>query len=407
MILHKIWAWRADHGNAGAVGWTVNTAAHGVVVNGSNVTALGLAVEHYQQAQVLWNGNGGETIFYQSELPYDPPSPSAWMNGSANGYPSYVVANGVCSHAAYGLGIYSYFNQGVNIVEDNAMTVPNVTGVNVTDVGTVFLGGSGQITHVIDGTGGLASSANAGTLVPVPSYVGSGTCTVTPPPAPAAPPNFQAVDEPAQGSNPNPYVSLTWNASATAGVTYTVYRGMGSATPVSIQSGITATNFNDMTVAGSTSYTYYVEAVTSAGTSSSPSNEVTLATGASQVGAPTNLTAVASGTQVNLKWTASSTSGVTYTVYRAVGSGAASSLATGLTGTSYSDATVTSGTTYSYDVVAVNSGGAASGASNTVTLTAGSASAGSDVVAIDAGSTTAVSNFVADTDFSGGHPARA
>ena len=32
-----IWAWRADHGNPGTVGWTVNTAAHGLVVNGGNV----------------------------------------------------------------------------------------------------------------------------------------------------------------------------------------------------------------------------------------------------------------------------------------------------------------------------------------------------------------------------------
>jgi hypothetical protein len=56
-----LWAWRADHGTG--VGWTLNTANHGVVVNGDRVTALGLFVEHYQKEQVLWNGNSGETIF--------------------------------------------------------------------------------------------------------------------------------------------------------------------------------------------------------------------------------------------------------------------------------------------------------------------------------------------------------
>ncbi len=167
-ILDDIWAWRADHG-AGA-GWTLNTADHGVVVNGDRVTALGLAVEHYQKEQVLWNGNDGETIFYQSELPYDPPSQSAWMDGAANGYPSYVVTNLVGAHQAYGLGIYSFFSQGINIVEDNAMTVPNTPGISVHDVGTVFLSGSGQITHVIDGVGATANSSNAGTLNPVVSY---------------------------------------------------------------------------------------------------------------------------------------------------------------------------------------------------------------------------------------------
>ena len=168
VITDDIWAWRADHG-AGA-GWTLNKADHGVVVNGDRVTALGLAVEHYQKEQVLWNGNRGETIFYQSELPYDPPSQAAWMDGAANGYPSYVVTGLANTHQAHGLGIYSFFNQGINIVEDNAMTVPTVPGVSVQDVGTVFLSGNGQITHVISGVGGTANSTNGGTLQPVVSY---------------------------------------------------------------------------------------------------------------------------------------------------------------------------------------------------------------------------------------------
>ncbi|MBA2391240.1 MAG: adenylyl cyclase, partial [Ktedonobacteraceae bacterium] len=79
VILDNIWAWRADHGNPNTVGWTVNTAATGVIVNGNNVTAYGLAVEHYQQYEVIWNGNGGTDIFFQNEMPYDPPSQAAWM----------------------------------------------------------------------------------------------------------------------------------------------------------------------------------------------------------------------------------------------------------------------------------------------------------------------------------------
>jgi hypothetical protein len=147
---------------------------HGLVVNGDNVTALGLFVEHYEKEQVLWNGNGGETIFYQSELPYDPPIQSAWMNGSANGYPSYVVSDGVTTHQAYGLGIYSFFDptrdNGNFIIEDNAMTVPVVPGVTVHDAGTVFLSGTGEITHVINGTGATVSKANPGVVSPVVTY---------------------------------------------------------------------------------------------------------------------------------------------------------------------------------------------------------------------------------------------
>src|SRR3954453_16298946 len=58
-IIDHIWAWRADHGSG--VGWTVNTADTGLIVNGQNVTAYGLFVEHYQKNEVLWNGNGGRT----------------------------------------------------------------------------------------------------------------------------------------------------------------------------------------------------------------------------------------------------------------------------------------------------------------------------------------------------------
>ena len=44
VILDDIWAWRADHG--AGVGWTSNTADTGLIVNGNDVTAYGLAVEH-------------------------------------------------------------------------------------------------------------------------------------------------------------------------------------------------------------------------------------------------------------------------------------------------------------------------------------------------------------------------
>ena len=171
VIVDDVWAWRADHGaTAGSTGWTVNPGAHGLVVNGDDVTALGLAVEHYEKEQVLWRGNGGETIFYQSELPYDVPSQAAWMDGAANGYPSYVVANGVTTHQAYGVGVYSFFNQGLPIVEDNAIAVPAASGVAVHDAGTVFLNGSGQMTHVVDGVGATANQGNGGVLQPVVVY---------------------------------------------------------------------------------------------------------------------------------------------------------------------------------------------------------------------------------------------
>jgi hypothetical protein len=97
-IIDHIWAWRADHGSG--VGWTVNTADQGLIVNGQNVTAYGLFVEHYQKYEVTWNGNGGRTYFFQNEMPYDPPNQATWRTG-ANGYAAYKVADGVTSHEGW------------------------------------------------------------------------------------------------------------------------------------------------------------------------------------------------------------------------------------------------------------------------------------------------------------------
>jgi hypothetical protein len=152
-LVDDIWAWRADHGNAGTVGWTVNTAQHGLVVNGNNVLATGLFVEHYQNYDVQWLGNGGETIFFQNEMPYDPPTQAAWMNGSSDGYAAYEVGPNVTTHQAYGLGSYCYFNVNPAVVADHAFEAPAVSGVQLHDLLTVSLGNVGVIEHVVNETG--------------------------------------------------------------------------------------------------------------------------------------------------------------------------------------------------------------------------------------------------------------
>jgi hypothetical protein len=171
VILDDIWAWRADHGTG--VGWTSNVSDHGLIVNGDNVTALGLMVEHHEKNQVLWNGEGGETIFYQSELPYDVPSQSAWMNNGVDGYASYAVSSSVTSHLAYGLGVYSLFKDAP-IVETSAITVPNVTGVLVTDAMTWFIADMGSITHIVNNVGAAVNSSNKTSFLTSYGSAGSG-----------------------------------------------------------------------------------------------------------------------------------------------------------------------------------------------------------------------------------------
>ena len=163
-----LWLWRADHGNSGTVGWTTNTAANGLVVNGANATFYGLAVEHYQAVQSQWNANGGADYFYQSEMPYDPPSQSSWMDGSSDGYPSINVASGVTSFKGYGLGVYCYFDVNSSVQSANAITAPNLSAVSFNDMVTVSLGGVGTIDNIINGVGGTVNSSN--TVADLGSY---------------------------------------------------------------------------------------------------------------------------------------------------------------------------------------------------------------------------------------------
>ena len=157
-IVDDIWGWRADHGNSGTVGWTVNTADNGMIVNGNNVIATGLFIEHYQKYEVTWNGQNGKIIFFQNEMPYDPPNQAAWMNGSTNGYAAIKVANSVTTFEGWGLGSYCFFNVNNTVNSARAYEAPAVAGVKWHDLLTVSLGGVGTITNVINTTGAITAS---------------------------------------------------------------------------------------------------------------------------------------------------------------------------------------------------------------------------------------------------------
>jgi hypothetical protein len=164
VILDDIWAWRADHGNG--VGWTVNTADTGVIVNGDGVTATGLFVEHYQKYNVIWNGEHGRTVFFQNELPYDAPDQAAWRHGDALGWAAYKVSDRVRSHELWGGGSYIFTNVNPSLHASRGFEVPVRPGVRLHDVLTVELS-AGTIDHVVNDTGDPVTSAAIG----VPSYV--------------------------------------------------------------------------------------------------------------------------------------------------------------------------------------------------------------------------------------------
>jgi len=166
-IIDDVWAWRADHGND--VGWTQNKGSTGLVVTGNDVTAYGLAVEHYQRSEVIWSGQGGTDVFFQNELPYDPPAQSDWMaSPSQDGYPAFLVTPRVATFQGYGMGSYVVFiDTTATLYDAEAFESPDRPGVQFHDIFGVWIGGSGGDTSIINGAGGPVTSTNPGTVEPV------------------------------------------------------------------------------------------------------------------------------------------------------------------------------------------------------------------------------------------------
>ncbi|MFI6965620.1 coagulation factor 5/8 type domain-containing protein [Streptomyces sp. NPDC050149] len=163
-IIDHTWLWRADHGEG--VGWETNRADYGLQVNGDNVLATGLFVEHFNKYDVRWSGENGKTIFFQNEKAYDAPNQAAIQNGDTKGYAAYKVDDSVTTHEGWGLGSYCYFNVDPTIRQDHGFQAPVKPGVKFHDLIVVSLGGQGQYEHVINDIGSPTSGTDT-----IPSQV--------------------------------------------------------------------------------------------------------------------------------------------------------------------------------------------------------------------------------------------
>ncbi len=158
-------------------------------------------------------------------------------------------------------------------------------------------------------------------------------------------------------------VNLIWTPSAsTVGIAYYVMKrcqGIGCSNFAQI-TAVTGPTFSDSGLSPGTSYSYEVDGVDAVGNASAFSAP-TSATTQTPPTAPTNVTATAVGKgQINLNWTAStSTVGLAnYVVQRCQGANCSnfSQIATPAS-TTYSDAGLSSATSYSYQVQAVDTAG--------------------------------------------------
>jgi hypothetical protein len=170
------WIWRADHG--GQVGWELNRADYGLIVNGNDVTIYGLFVEHYQKYDTYWTGENGRMYFYQNEKAYDVPTQKDWIgpDGNRNGWAAYRVADRVKKHEAWGVGVYSVFNRTKEFVLlENGIVTPLKGDITIHYPFTVNLSNNGGIEHIINGLGGPHTSKDSrvGSLQTLPESFNS------------------------------------------------------------------------------------------------------------------------------------------------------------------------------------------------------------------------------------------
>jgi hypothetical protein len=173
VLVDHTWVWRADHGVEpfdpadGFAGdnerWRTNTGINGVIVNGNDVTATGLFVEHFQEYNLIWNGERGRVYFFQSELVYETPSQEEWMaDDGAVGWAAYKVNDAVTTHELWCGGVYCYNRNNPDVVTANGFEVPNTGGISLNHIYTRNLSGPGSITNIVNGVGESVTNSTRG-----------------------------------------------------------------------------------------------------------------------------------------------------------------------------------------------------------------------------------------------------
>jgi len=336
-------AWSASAG-ATSYGLFRSTAPGG---EGNTPWISGLTFTSYTDSGLV----NGTTYYYEisavnaggqsplsSEISATPqvPAPGAPAAVSAKAGDGQVALSWALTSGATSYDIYRSTTKGG---EGTTPFQTNVTSTSFTDSG------------LTDGTTYYyeISAVNAGGESPLSSEV-SATPQV---PAPGAPASVSANAGDGQ-------IALSWSASAGA-VSYNIYRsttpGAAGSTPYLYLAGWTSTSLTDTGLTNGVTYYYEVSAV-NAGGESPLSIEVSAKPQVPAPGTPLGLSASAGDQQVSLTWTV--TSGATsYNIYRSTTKGGegATPFQTNITSTFLTDSGLVDGTTYYYEVSAVNAGG--------------------------------------------------
>ena len=195
------------------------------------------------------------------------------------------------------------------------------------------------------GQAGLDAATGLGSFNGANLYNDLLTPAVTPPPVPTG----------VTASAGNALVILSWGAS-TGATSYKVKRSTVSGGPYTIvAASVTNTTYTDASVSNGTVYYYVVSAVNTAGESANSTQVQAQPVLFPSV--PTGLSPIPGNNQVILSWNVSP-GATSYKVKRSIVRGGPYTIvASGVTNTTYTDTSVSNGTTYYYVVSAVNLSG--------------------------------------------------
>jgi autotransporter-associated beta strand protein len=316
------------------------TVASGLTSTGYTDTSVSSGTTYYY-AVTATNGSGSSANSLQVNAITAPDSPGSITATGGNGQValSWTASTGAASYSVLRTtssnGTYTTVATGL-------------TGTSYTDTG---LADGTSYYYAITATNGSGSSANSAQVN-----------TITIPAAPTGP----------SATGGTSQVALTWNAS-TGASTYNVLRATSAnGTYTSVATALTGTSYTDTGLSSGTTYYYAVTATNGSGSSANSTQVNAVPAPAS----PSSVTATAGNGQVALSWTAS-TGATGYSVLRAISAnGSYTTIASGVTGTSYTDTGLANGTTYYYAVAASNGSGSSSNSSQVNAITAPAAPTG-------------------------------
>ena len=269
------------------------------------------------------SGPSSEVTVVPHVLPPAPPTNLGAIAGDTTATLQWTAAPGATSY-----NIYRATSTGQETLLHSGVMTTSFGDTGLTDGTTYYY----EVTSV--GTGGEGAP--------------SSEVNVTPHVLPPAPPT-NLIATPG-----DTIATLQWSAAPGA-TSYNIYRGTSSGQETLLHSGVMATSFPDSGLTDGTTYYYEVTSVGTAG-EGARSAEVTVAPHVLPPAAPTNVSATPGDTIAMLQWTAAQ-GATSYNIYRGTSTGQETLLHSGVMATSFPDSGLTDGTTYYYEVTAVNSGG--------------------------------------------------